>query len=190
MKKENKALKRIDKLITVLLIAFILVSFALSVTFTYYRSQNKLVNIFGYSVCYVITGSMEPELQVGDVILIKEMSADQILEGFIITYESRSGSMAGNYITHRVDSVQEPLTENDEYYFRTKGDANSVVDAEIITIDQIKGVYQKKLPLLQFIVSMLSNPIIFIFAIIIPLLFSLIMQLVEFIITLKESREE
>jgi|LGVF01.2.fsa_nt_gb signal peptidase len=184
MNKKSKIYKVIDQMVSFLLIAIVIISSASALFFTYYRSQNKMVNLFGYSVCYVITGSMEPVLEVGDVLLIKDIEDKDLRVDDIITYKSTYGSLAGNYITHRIVSI----SENDGLYlFRTKGDANPVQDAEIITIDKIEGVYQHKVAIIKVIMAMLSNWIVFISVIILPLSISLGLQLVN---AISSSREE
>lgn len=185
MKEKASMWKKIDKILVSILISFIVVSLILSVVFTYYRSQNKIVNIFGYSVCYVISGSMEPALEVGDAILIKDVAAEDIEVGDVITFMSQSGQLAGAYITHRVTSI----TVGENYFFTTKGDANSVADSEIVSFDQIEGVYQQKLAIIKAAISILDNPYIFVIFVVTPLIVSLIMQMVAFIVALQEKEE-
>lgn len=175
-----------DKLFKSVLIVFIVIIFAFSALVMYYRSQNKIVSMFGYSVCYVLTGSMEPYLEVGDVLLIKDEAQEEIEVDDIITFVSVSGPLAGNFVTHRVVEV---LDEGEMYYYRTKGDANPAVDAEIVGYNQIEGVFDKKLTIAKTIMSVISNPFIFIMLVIIPLLVSLIMQFVNFV-TETNSKEK
>ena len=183
MKKE-KTLKKIDKIIMSVLIVFIIVSFGLSAVFTYYKAQNKMVSIFGYSICYVLTGSMKPALNTGDVILIKNTEPENIVEGDIITF--RSTALNDNYVTHRVYSIQDV---SGTLLFTTKGDANDATDTEILTAESIEGVFQKKLIVMGFILSILSNKIVFLLLVILPLFVSLILQLINFVVTLKTKDE-
>jgi signal peptidase len=184
MKEQKTILKTIDKIFSAILILFIIVSSFASLFFTYYRSQNKLVNLFGYSVCYVLTGSMEPTLEVGDAILIKKENASQIEEGDIITYLSTTGPLIGNYITHE---VIEKNGTGENVFFITKGEANLVADTEIITPDKIQGVYVKKLAFIKFLMSILSKPINFVLLIVLPLLIVVGMQITNFILELKKK---
>ena len=158
----------------------------LSIVSAYYRAKNKMLDILGYSICYVVTGSMEPVLNVGDVVLIKDIDPFDIKINDIITYKSTSGPLSGNFITHRVVKVN---TDGENIFFFTKGEANISNDTEVITPDKIMGVYQNKLPILKTILTLLSNPIIFILIVITPLLFSLMMQLTSFFIAIKKNKE-
>ena len=74
---------------------------------------------------YIQTGSMEPTLHVGAVVMIDKNKAPDVSD--IAAYES-----GGNIVVHRV------VAETDEGYI-FKGDANAIEDASVITEDQIKG---------------------------------------------------
>ena len=74
---------------------------------------------------YIQTGSMEPTLHVGAVVLINPDKEPNVLD--IAAYES-----SGNIVVHRV------VAETDEGYI-FKGDANAIEDASVISEDQIKG---------------------------------------------------
>jgi len=187
MKKQNNVLKAIDKIISIFLIVFIVISASASLFFTYSKIQNKMVNIFGYSICYVITGSMLPTLEVGDAILIKRVPEEEIKKDDIITYLSTTGVLAGNYITHRVEEIN--LVEN-TLVFTTKGDANTANDTEFITYSKIQGVYVRKIFAVKFLISILSKPINFILFIVTPLFGALIIQLVNFIMELRKKNNE
>lgn len=104
----------------------------------------------------VSTGSMEPELNVGDVILSKEVSDVKDLQlGDIITYEGREGSYADKLITHQV--ITAPYEENGTYYLVTKGIANNEADP-VISENQIVGIMVAKIPFLGAIYSFFLTP--------------------------------
>jgi|AntRauTorcE11897_2_1112592.scaffolds.fasta_scaffold00001_510 signal peptidase len=185
MKKIKKIWSIVDKVIMFLLITFIIVAIISSIFFTYNKSQNKMVNLFGYSFAYVLTGSMEPTLNVGDAILIKDVDANNIQVDDIVTYKSTEGVLSGNYVTHRVVEINE---ENGQLIFTTKGDANNSIDTEIITADKIHGVFQRKLVIIKYLLSVFTNVYVFMIFIIAPLFISLFMQLVNFIVELKSDK--
>ncbi|MEZ5227833.1 MAG: signal peptidase I [Acidimicrobiales bacterium] len=91
----------------------------------------------GYQPVVVTTGSMRPAVEPGDVLLIADPPADQMLpQRAVILFERDSGEL----VTHRVYAV-----ENDEYV--TKGDANPSVDLERVRPDQTLGVGRIVVPL-------------------------------------------
>lgn len=73
---------------------------------------------FGYTPMTVLTGSMEPTIQPGDVVWIKEGETPGI--GSIATYVEPGNT----YVTHRVIAV----TTGTDQSFTFQGDANNVAD--------------------------------------------------------------
>ena len=123
MKKITKVFQKI--LIIVLLIVLIYV------LYSKYIVKNSVTKIFGYGFLVVVTGSMEPEIEEEELIIIKEF--DNYDVGDIVTYETD-----GYLITHRIIQVTE-----DEII--TKGDSNNEEDLKI-SENQIVGkvVYHSK----------------------------------------------
>lgn len=74
---------------------------------------------------YIRTGSMEPELPVGAVVVTDRYAEPEI--GAVFAYQS-----GGNIIIHRIIGI-------DGGGYVTKGDANPMPDAVSVTRGQIKG---------------------------------------------------
>ena len=89
-----------------------------------------LPRIRGYQTYNVISGSMEPELPVGCLVLVKSISPEMVKEDDIIVFH-RGDSI----ITHRVVEVQK-----EERQFITKGDANESRDATPIPYQDLVGL--------------------------------------------------
>lgn len=108
---------------------FIFYSFILSIIvniiYVKFINHQKILSLYGFSSLKVITGSMYPEIKIGDNIIIKKCKKYNV--GDIITFEKNN-----EIITHRIDSI-------DGGKFFTKGDANNSIDLEPITIDKIYG---------------------------------------------------
>lgn len=122
----KKVLKAILNLIINILVIIALIILLISI---YYLFQTKIlkkdyVNICGYTIFEVATGSMSGTIEVGDVIIVK-LTKDVNLED-IVVYKQDS-----NLITHRIISI-------DGEKVITKGDANNTGDAPI-TINDIIG---------------------------------------------------
>ena len=84
----------------------------------------------------VTTGSMEPTINVGDLIYVKGVSPSDLIVGDIITFTPPSDYLRGSTVTHRIISIT--YTE-DEIYFKTQGDNNPSVDPWTITSSDIVG---------------------------------------------------
>lgn len=82
----------------------------------------------------VLSGSMEPSLSPGTVVIVKPTDIESLAIGDVITFQSRSGEQ--ELITHRIVGVS---VGGDATTFRTKGDANGAVDPAPVTSAQIRG---------------------------------------------------
>lgn len=89
------------------------------------------IGIFPIKPIAIASGSMEKELYVGDVVIVKKCNANDIVNGDIIQYQ-----MKGYTVIHR---VIEKKQKNGEYYFTTKGDNNPSEDKESVKEDQVLG---------------------------------------------------
>ena len=112
-----KVLKTLGQVVLFVILIFFILLNILSM-------NNK--SFFGFRIYRVISGSMQPALQIGDVIIIKK--ANNYAEKDIITYDNGLTT-----ITHRIKSIN-----GDEII--TEGDANDAPDKPI-TKDRILGKY-------------------------------------------------
>ena len=109
--------------------------------------KNDKSSFFGYSLFEVTSGSMSPEIEKGDWIIVKYK--DDIEVGDIVTFKDEK-----NYITHRV------VAKYNEVY-TTRGDANNVNDDSIVK-EQIVGVVVKILPCFGIFRATIFNPYVLI----------------------------
>ena len=99
---------------------------------------------FGVGAAVVVSGSMEPAVSVGDLILVAEREDYEI--GDVIVYQD--GSMA---VTHRIVAVSEDTVT-------TKGDANNTADKPIPR-GRIKGEVVCVIPLAGYLVNAVKTPL-------------------------------
>lgn len=115
------------------------------------QAYNKLIvhdetaGILGYNYKTVLTGSMEPAIPVGSIIITKEQSSYEMED--IISFQEE-----GAIITHRIISI-------DRERYITKGDANNVADTEEVQQKQILGKVILTIPLLGYLVMWLMSPV-------------------------------
>lgn len=153
MKKKKSVLKRI--LNVVLTIVILLLAFVLVLT-TVTRITGNTPSIFGYSIFRVSTGSMQPELMIGDVILTKEVDDVNSLQvGDVITYRGTIGEYANMMITHKI--VKAPYEENGKTYVVTKGVANDIED-QPVEASRISSKLVCKIPFLDWIYGFFLTP--------------------------------
>lgn len=89
------------------------------------------IGIFPIKPVSVATGSMEDELHVGDIAIIKKCNSNDVNVGDIIEYQ-----MEGYTIIHR---IIEKKQKKGEFYFITKGDNNNTPDKDEVRESQLIG---------------------------------------------------
>lgn len=112
------------------------------------RTPDK--SLFGYRYYTVLTPSMEPAYNVGDMVFVKIESADNINVGDVITFNPSSDSEA--YLTHRVTEKLVDYQGTGVTCFRTKGDANDSEDSFLIDEDRVIGPVKLSIPKLGYVV--------------------------------------
>ena len=106
-----------------------------------------LMSLMNFKFYVVPTGSMEPNIHKGSLVLINEnKDIADINVGDIIVYERREGYN----IIHRVISIQDNKT------LKVKGDANNVPDADTIDENNFVGKTILVIPALGNVVSQLT----------------------------------
>lgn len=132
------------------------------------------LNIPGNFRAYsVLTGSMEPKIPTGSLIITKAiMDVSDIKQGDVITFIQPG--YENKYITHRVERI-----EKSEMFtlFRTKGDANPVDDGWLISYGAIQGNYQVGVPYLGYLLEFLKSPIGIALFIVLPALYLIGLEL-------------
>ena len=107
-------------------------------------------SLFGYRYYTVLTGSMSPSYEVGDVVFVHIEKSDKIKEGDVITFNPSNDSEA--YLTHRVTEKLENYKGAGVTCFRTKGDANNSQDSFLISEDKVIGKVVFGIPKLGYII--------------------------------------
>ncbi len=96
----------------------------------------SIPRFLGYETFDIISGSMEPELPVGSLILVKSIDPYEVEEGDIIAFYSN-----GAVVAHRV--VKNNTMEGK---FITKGDANAEKDINDPVYSQLIGRVERHYP--------------------------------------------
>lgn len=136
----------------------------------------KETGVFGYRTYVIITSSMSPHLEVGDVIVVKSVPASEIKAGDIVTYIGKESDFKGKIVTHMVKDVE--VNEKGEYLFYTKGTVTNMVDP-VVKEDQIYGKMVFRLFLISLVSKLIRSKIGFFILIFVPLVIILIKQLLN-----------
>ena len=145
-------------------------------------SDNR--SIGGFRVFTIITGSMEPELKVGDVILVKEATFEELKLKDVITYESDDKGTEGMIITHRIIDI-----DKESKKIITKGDANDVEDPAIDS-SQVYGKVSYKFTLISLLTKLVRNKYGFYFLIFVPLVLVIFLEVADFVTQPKDEEED
>ncbi|WAA10004.1 signal peptidase I SipW [Fervidibacillus albus] len=124
--------KGFSSLLTVLLfgIFFLMLYFVIST-----KLSGGEPNFFGYQLKTVLSGSMEPGIKTGSIIVVKPVEqADQFKENDIITFINENNLL----ITHRIIEV---INNGDQVLYRTKGDNNDEEDLNPILSENVVAEY-------------------------------------------------
>ena len=122
-----------------------------AVLFSFNTSADKA--LFGYRYYTVLTGSMSPTYNVGDMVFVQLREPEQINVGDVITFNPSQDSDA--YLTHRVTEKLENYEGTGVTCFRTRGDANGAEDTFLIDGDRVIGTVKFGIPFLGYIVRFL-----------------------------------
>ncbi len=126
-----------------LLALLILVNFYLGINKAVTR--DPLPKFLGFSPLVVLSGSMEPALYPGDLVIIREQAADKYRPGDVVTYLT-----GRNAFTHRIISVENGV-------FTLKGDNNNTAD-ESLTADRFEGKVILRIPKIGLAIVFLKKP--------------------------------
>lgn len=128
-------------------------------------------NIFdGYQPFLVQSGSMEPAIMTGDVVVIQNRGTYFIND--VITFRTSSGD---RIVTHRIIAVNKEKVKK----YSTKGDANRSGDEDVIDDQQIIGKVVLVIPKLGYFVAFSKSPRGLIFLLVIPAVVLILDELVK-----------
>lgn len=190
--KKKSLVKTIFKIVYGLfkacILGFLLV-FALIVCLQ--RFSNNTISLFKYRLFSVVTASMAPMYDVGDILLCKEVDVNTLKVGDDISYVGNSGTYDDKVITHRIIDIKE--NKNGKRQFYTKGIATSVVDP-VVSEEQIYGKITKEVEPMSVLYKFISTTKGFYIAIFVPLTLligsEVIVTLIEKTKDKKESKKE
>lgn len=171
MKQQEEIVSKKYSIGSILSTVVLVISMILCLTVVVQVMTNGYVQIGGFSLFRVVTGSMEPELPVGSLLLCKKTPIDEIEEGDIVCFVSRGPEMMGRVITHRVITIYDD--QAGKVLLETKGDANLSADGEFVTANNLIGRvnhYEKDGSFMPSLINLLTDKVGFFLIILFPTL--------------------
>ncbi len=148
----RKLLHILIKTIQVLLLA-ILTLLLISSVYTFVRKtfyHDDMPKVFGFAKAIVVSGSMEPNISVDDIVVVKE-EGDYFVKDIIMFYDPATG----DYVTHRI-------VEKEGDIFRTWGDNNDSMDVNPVSKENIVGKVVLIVPFVGKVMGFVQQPIGFV----------------------------
>jgi signal peptidase I len=105
-----------------------------------------------YQFMSVLSGSMVPTVNVGDLVVAAVVAPDELHDGDLATFRQPD---TGRLITHRVQSI---LWRGNIADVITRGDANSVGENWSVTADAKVGRVAFRVPRVGYVVGALGTP--------------------------------
>ena len=114
-------------------------------------------HVFGYRTMTMLTGSMSPEIDPGDITVVTPLAVEDVAAGMVIAYHIPIDDR--RVVTHRVVAVERG--EDGSVTVQTKGDANEAVDPWKATLQgdtawQVEGV----VPEVGHVIQALRTPVV------------------------------
>lgn len=156
-KKKNRIKKYISIFVYIILIPLLLYNITLIIQAI--LKPNETPNFFGIKTYVIVSGSMQPKLNIGDIVVVKNVKENELKIGDVISFREEQ-----SVITHRIIELVE---ENGKIKYKTKGDNNNSEDKNIISIDRIEGKVVTSIPYIGIIALLLRGKIALIIIIII-----------------------
>lgn len=100
-----------------------------------YTSPDEIPSVFGISPVIVLSGSMSPTFETGDMIFLQKTDPNTLKQDDIICFRGEDGE---SVVTHRIMEVQQ---SGGETLYVTQGDANNTEDRTAVQQDQVQGKY-------------------------------------------------
>jgi len=126
----------------------------------------------GYKSFLVLSGSMEPTINTGDIVIVHSNSNYYIKD--VVTFREKDGRI----VTHRIVKVQDAT---DSTLFETKGDANRSGDEAAVDIRNVLGRVVFVVPKIGFLVGFAKSLPGFLLFIVFPGVFLVSGELIRFI---------
>lgn len=182
---ENPVLKLINNIVYVIL--FLIVASVLFVVILQ-RASNNDIALGGIRIFNIVSESMVPKYNIGDVLVVKSIEPQNIKVGDDIAYIGQESTFNQKIVTHQVIKID---YENGEYIFHTKGIAN-ILEDPLVHQNQVFGKVVHKIWILSFISKILSNVYVVFFGIFVPIVILIFWTILKLkgLVEVEEYEEE
>lgn len=165
--KRKKTFRLLYKIISYTLIVILMI---VALFFIIYVVSGKIAEKNGknppFGLYTVISPSMTPNIDVYDVVFVKNTSEEDLKVDDVITFYSSNEFFGDTPITHRIVEILD--VPNTGTMYRVKGDANESADAEKVIPSNVIGKVIFKIPKLGKVQFFLASKKGWLLAILVP----------------------
>lgn len=126
----------------------------------------KVIDYFQFRPFVVLTSSMEPVIEINDVIILTKPIEEELQEGDIISFLTYIPELQKrSYVTHYIGKIE--VNDQGQTIYKTIGEGKDDDDYDEwedalgsptdVVFDDIEGVYQFKIPLIGYMSVLFSN---------------------------------
>lgn len=108
--------------------------------------------VFGYRLFMVLSDSMKPKFQAGDVVVVKKVNPKTLKENDIITFYTDYRVI----VTHKIHEV---TNIDGKQAFITKGLNVTATDDDPVLLDEVIGKYAFKITKLGYVIRFMKSPL-------------------------------
>lgn len=135
----HRVLTIVGTVLCIILIPILLINITLIAKS--FINKDEVPSVGGMLPLIVLTDSMHPEIESGDLIICNTAEAKDIKVNDVISFFDPAGN-GTSIVTHRVIEIVE---EDGEIYFRTRGDNNNTEDKELVPAENLVGLYKMRI---------------------------------------------
>ncbi len=166
-------MQKIKKILTILILLILIPILFVSgvILINSYVHPDEVPSFFGWKPFIVLSGSMETQISVGDLVIVKEVDTGTLKKGDIIAFREND-----IVITHRIDDI---ITEDDKVKYITKGDNNNTRDEGTVLPEQVEGIFICNISGLGNLAIFIQTPIGMIVSLSIPVILLIIIGIMD-----------
>jgi signal peptidase I len=131
-----------------------------------------LATVLGHRSFTVLSGSMEPAISTGDVVMTSQISPREAKVGQVVSFRDPSGSK--RLITHRIRRIR---NDGRSFLFTTKGDANNTVERWSVPTHGHLGRVWLKIPKIGYVLAKTRTPLGRILMVVLPAVLLALLEL-------------
>lgn len=144
---------RLSSIIAIIVCVILLPIFVMNLTITIksYVNPDKVPDFFGIKPFIVLSGSMEPAIFAGDLVISKTVDPASLKVNDVISFKQGNA-----VVTHRIVDIDQ---KDNETVFVTKGDANNVADQNTVSYAQVEGIQVIRIGKIGHLALFMQTPV-------------------------------